>query len=755
MKSPALSAFHVFLGWLLGSALVQSTPAWGAESSIPRESGQVRRGSPLNLHHTASQKRTLPPAPAALVPAGTSFQPHRAETLSPIPSPEARQLPLLRPPVTTSVSGFPSLADLTPSPLPTLQFESAVDDGSRLTPDTAGAAGPTQVVTVVNSEVRVHDREGQTLASITLDQFFSTFGDDIVTYDPRCVFDPFANRWILTAAANLTSPDAAVVVAVSTSSDALGDWFRYYLDVDSLDELYADSPTVGFNKKWIVIQANLFDQVTDEYVESEVMVLDKLDWYEGGNSSPGIFHLAAADHGWSHVPAVTLDGEADSLYLVQNWNGKYVDPVTRLAQGRLHIYQMTGPVGQESLLNGPFVSTAQEVTRPIFTWADTLPSGRDLGKQVGTTNRIQLGDSRIQSVMYRGGSLWCAQTVLLPAANPTRSGVVWWEVFPDDGRIFQRHLIEDARGDWSYAYPSLAVNDHYDVLVGYNGFGNAVHPTAYYRFYPNDGVYNNPLGEQVAHVGEGIYEDASGGPNYWGGWSATCVDPLNDGAFWTLQQYALPPLPTDPGRWGVQWCLVTPPYDLQLTSRASTNRVVVGQELTWTLVLSNRARSFGYNVTVTNPIPAGFEIISLNPSAGSAVAEGSTLYWDFYRVGVETNLLRIVGRVIGDTLGVTNSAGVWAFGPDAVPTNNVTRLEVPLMDGVPVVPPVLALAPSDGQQLTLAWPVGYLGFVVEARDSLTSGSWQPLGVASAPAGAVQVLPLAPDQRGRYFRLRRK
>jgi uncharacterized repeat protein (TIGR01451 family) len=739
---------------VLGSLLICTSGVFSAEVGIVRSQAYARRGEPIHLGDAAAQPRLAEAKPRAKpwiptpgpLPEGLGWRPGKTERLS------TQTLTARRPVATSHSSGGPSLADLKPSPLPTIQFPSIEDDGTSATPDTAGAVGPYHVLTVANTEVRVQDREGAVLASLTLDEFFSNFGSDIFTYDPRCVFDAGAGRWILTAAANPNLPDAAIVVAVSASNDPLGDWFRYYVDVDSFDEAYADSPTLGFNKNWIVVQANLFHQVTGTFIESEVFAFDKLNWYEGADSPYSRFHLNAAEHGGSQVPAVTMDSTLETLYLVKSWNGNFVDPQTRIAQGLLRIYELKGSIGAEELVAGAFVSTVQESTQPVFTWADSAPTSADLGKQAGTTNRVQLGDSRMQSVMYRGQTLWCSQTVLLPTAKATRSGVVWWEVFPD-GQLFQRHLVDDPQSLWSYAYPSLAVNDHYDVLVGYNGFGASSYPTALYRFYPNDGVYNNPLGEQVIRAGEGSYLELYNEQNRWGDWSATCIDPLNDGVFWTLQEYALAPSAQDAGRWGLAWAAVTPPYDLQVSSRASTNRLVVGQEVTWTLSLSNRLLSFAYNVTLTNPIPAGLEILSASSSAGEVSIVGDLVYWDLLRVGVETNQLEIIGRATGDTLQVTNRAGVVANGQDSNPTNNVTQLAIPLFNGSPVFSPVVKVT-AAGPKLLLSWPVGYLGFVVETRKDLSSGKWEPHSASPSPQGAVQSLELPTDQDYRYFRLRR-
>ena len=45
--------------------------------------------------------------------------------------------------------------------------------------------------------------------------------------------------------------------------------------------MWFDYPTVGFNKKWIVVQVNVFAYPGNAFVESRIYVFDKAALYGG------------------------------------------------------------------------------------------------------------------------------------------------------------------------------------------------------------------------------------------------------------------------------------------------------------------------------------------------------------------------------------------------------------------------------------------------------------------------------------------
>ena len=166
-------------------------------------------------------------------------------------------------------------------------------------------------------------------------------------------------------------------------------------------------------------------------------------------------------------------------------------------------------------------------------------------------------------MVYRNGYLWFEHTVFLPAGTPTHSAVQWWQVNPAVG-VTQRGRIEDATGTNFYAFPSIAVNRFNDVLIGFSRYSSNQYVSGNYAFR----AFNDPLNtihtERVFKAGEDSYwkQQTNSTPyqNRWGDYSATCVDPVNDGDFWTVQEYSRPhvgSLVNFSGRWAVWWGNVT------------------------------------------------------------------------------------------------------------------------------------------------------------------------------------------------------
>jgi hypothetical protein len=170
------------------------------------------------------------------------------------------------------------------SPTPAASFLALGDDNTRIPPDTMGAVGPNHLMVTLNSQVRIQDKTGGVLSTTSLQNFWASLGPFqtvIGVFDPRIHYDPFSGRWITVACADPRHANSSVVVAVSQTSDPTGLWNFYQVDVDLADLLWADYPSVGFNKDWIVVQFNMYD-MGNNFSRSEIYVFDKLNLYSGG-----------------------------------------------------------------------------------------------------------------------------------------------------------------------------------------------------------------------------------------------------------------------------------------------------------------------------------------------------------------------------------------------------------------------------------------------------------------------------------------
>ncbi|MCA1833885.1 MAG: hypothetical protein LC750_14385 [Actinobacteria bacterium] len=437
----------------------------------------------------------------------------------------------------------PVAAQAPSSPGTVSEFDASADNNTAVPPDTHGAVGPNHVMTVLNTVVQVHARTGGApVSSVTLDGFWNALlPGSTFAFDPKVFYDSGKARWIFVAVRGVESPSSAVLIGVSQSTDPTGDWNLYAIDADSNDGLWADYPSVGFNRNWITVQVNMFPISAAPY-EGRIFVFDKVDALYTGSGAP---HTMFSDpDGFAQAPAVTNDSTTDTQFLVEDWSGVDND---HGGQGTLRIRRITpGGDGKPQLLG----TSVYAVGSP---WQD-MPNSNNFGApQLGDAHKIDIGDARMQNCVLRSGSLWCAHTILLPAdATPTHTAVQWWQISTASlGTVQQRGRIEDA-AKW-FAYPSIAVNKANDALIGYSTFGSQQYASANYSFRSHADALSTMRADRVLKAGLAkYYKTLSGNENRWGDYSNTSVDPANDADFWTVQEYAAAPV-NGVDKWGTFW----------------------------------------------------------------------------------------------------------------------------------------------------------------------------------------------------------
>jgi len=473
------------------------------------------------------------------------FMPMPPRPVVPVGVPTQRAVAPL-PPVQTQPS------PLAPSPAPVASFVALDDNDTVIPPDTQGAVGPNHLMVTLNRGVRIQDKLGTVLSTVGLDSFWSSTAATGV-FDPRVEYDPFNNRWIFANASNASSAASSVLIGVTQTSDPTGKWNLYRIPADSSGMNWADFPSVGFNKDWVIISVNMFGNVSGAFQNSKIFVGTKSALY-GGNATT--FRSFTDANGFTQAPAITYDNALATMYLVDDFNGNFN------GNGFLRISTITGTVGTEVYTAGTtFPTTAS-------TWASQPPNGADFAPQVGTMHKIQNNDSRILSVVYRNGSLWAAQNAFLPASAPTHTGAQWWQ-FKPDGTVQQFGRVEDPTGAVFFAFPTIAVNAQNDALLGYSSFSASQFASADYSVRLASDPANTMRSDVLLKAGEAIYFKTFGGTqNRWGDYSNTVVDPVNDVDMWTIQEYAASPnFSNGNNRWGTWWGKISLPISTQKKRR--------------------------------------------------------------------------------------------------------------------------------------------------------------------------------------------
>lgn len=446
------------------------------------------------------------------------------------------------------------------APLPDTTFEGLYDSGNSIPPDVNGAPGPEHLMVTLNTEVRIQDRVGNNLETLSLGLFWNSLPGGN-TFDPKILYDFEDDRWIFVTCAGSTPGDSRIYMGVSANSDPTGDWYLYSYLADTQNEVWFDYPSMGFNSKWIVVSGNMFGNGNYR----TVYVFDKQAMYNG-DEAPG-FTRFATTQGFTLVPSITYDANEENIYLVAAANGN------QGGMGYITLFKIQGE------LNNPQFSLVGQIGTNQ-TWSGNVGGSGDFLPQLGSDQLINAVDHRMENVIFRNGKIWAVHHVFLPAGNPTRTSVQWWNLTPEGG-IIQRGRVDDPTGVMSYAFATVAVNQFEDMMIGHGIFSSQQYAAAGYSYRSHEDPLNFTRAPYQYKDGLApYYKTFGGGRNRWGDYTATMLDPVNGVDFWVLQEYA--ELPSGGDRWGTWWAYVRIPFAPQANFQANATLIPVGEDIQFT-----------------------------------------------------------------------------------------------------------------------------------------------------------------------------
>ena len=429
------------------------------------------------------------------------------------------------------------------SPLPDTSFAGLMDNGTSIPPDVNGAAGPDHLMQVLNTEVRISDKQGIELFTTSHSNFWDPMPNNGASFDPKIVYDPYSERWIMMAPSGGNSTETRLYIGVSTSANPLDEWYMYWIDPDTTNVLWFDYPNLGFNKNWISI-GGIMRNAAFEAVEFVVFALDKQAIYDG-EEEPAYGRFTTT-LGSAIVPSFTYDPDQEELYLISTGDGNDE------GYGYVNLFKLSGEVENPSFeLKG-----SVGIPEPWENWsyenhADFLP-------QLGSSEKLNSVDARMHTMINRNNKLWAVHHIYLPADDPERTSVQWWHL-DTNGVILERGRIDDPTNEFSFAYPSIAVNANEDVFIGHGVYSLNQYAGAGYSY---KAYFDDSNSMRTYHqYKEGLasyYKTFGGGRNRWGDYSAVCVDPEDDVDFWALHEYA--ELPSGSDRWGTWWAYLKPSF---------------------------------------------------------------------------------------------------------------------------------------------------------------------------------------------------
>ena len=404
-------------------------------------------------------------------------------------------------------------------PAPASNFE-GIAAGCCIPPDTSGAVGPNHFVQVVNHQFAIFNKNGQTLLGpVATNTLWSGFGglcQDTNYGDGVVVYDWIADRWVISQFAFQAGGAHLECVAVSTTNDPTGSWYRYSFSFP----YFNDYPKWGvwpdaYYTSYILRRSDFSP------INSYICAFDRARMLYGATATAQCFNVAA-----SYLALLPADVDGASLPPPGTPNF-----LMNFSQNKLNLWKFrvnwTAP--SSSSFTGPTAISVAPFTPACNPTRICIP-------QTGTTQMLDsISDRLMFRLAYRNAgtsrSLIANHTV---DAGSGISGIRWYEIRNPEATpvLFQQGTYApDTNHRWM---GSIAADRAGNIGVGYSVSGSGIHPGIRYTGrQASDPLNSLPQGESTIISGGG----SQTGYTRWGDYSHMTVDSTNDCSFWYTTEY--------------------------------------------------------------------------------------------------------------------------------------------------------------------------------------------------------------------------
>ncbi len=442
------------------------------------------------------------------------------------------------------VDGSPARFSLVPMPTPSLSFDGLANydnitayNAVIIPPDTIGDVGPKHYVQAINALVRIFDKNGNAVTQpFRMSQLFAplctvcSIRDD---GEPIVVYDPLADRWILSQYCN-AFPPFRQMIAVSQTGDPMGAYFVYEFVMPNIR--LNDFAKFG-------VWPDGYYMSTEEFTGADfsgqgMFAFDRMKMLAGDATASYVYfsRSAPASTRRGNLLPSDLDGlrpppvGAANVFVGYSAT-EYADPQDALLLFDFHA-DFTDPA------NSTFTERPESPIA-VAAFDPTSPDGREDIVQpppgaMLDSNSDRLGYRAAYRNLAGSESIVVNQTVRLSQA-PYRAGIRLYELRRSGGAfaVAEQLTIGDAQS--SRWIGSAAQDGQGNLALGYNQVADDRQPSLLYT----GRLASEPAGtlrdEATLVTGTGVQRIQSVGR--WGDYSGMSVDPVDDCMFWMTGEY--------------------------------------------------------------------------------------------------------------------------------------------------------------------------------------------------------------------------
>lgn len=152
-----------------------------------------------------------------------------------------------------------------------------------------------KIVNVINSTIKMYDLDMDTAyTTVSLFAFCNSLGLPNEHFDPKVLYDPEADRFIMACLNGFTDSTSYYVIGFSQTNDPMQNWNFYTLPGNPFnDTLWTDFPMMSISHEELFLTGNLLhnDQPWQTgFAETFIWQINKWGGYNGDSLSTGIYH---------------------------------------------------------------------------------------------------------------------------------------------------------------------------------------------------------------------------------------------------------------------------------------------------------------------------------------------------------------------------------------------------------------------------------------------------------------------------------
>ena len=394
-----------------------------------------------------------------------------------------------------------------------------------------------------NLHFTIYDKTGALLAGPAGNNaIWSGFGTPCHTNNggyPIVLYDQLADRWLISQGSSFTAP-YGLCIAVSTTGDPLGPWYRWSFSTGS------DFPDVTKWAMWpdaYYAGASMFLNAAS-YNGFNAWAFERADMLAGA-ASPRIisFRVPAGGNQYevgNGLLPVDLDGKlppppgSAGLFVgTMDNGGPYGAPQDALALWRFHADFVT-PASSTFTLDATLPTSLFDSIFPCTSFRNCISQAGTLAKLDFNANRQQL----LNRVSYRNfgthQSVVANQSVEAAAGI---GGIRWYELRDPHGTpvIHQQGTYGPGVADGIHRWMAgIAMDNNGNMGLGYSASNASIFPGIRYTGrLASDALGTMPQGEGTIVNGTG----AQTASNRWGDYTTMAIDPEDDCTFWYVNEY--------------------------------------------------------------------------------------------------------------------------------------------------------------------------------------------------------------------------